>query len=77
MYSILKNQNNFIDSYNAELTVRLEKFMEYSTEYMVVFKTDYNGDYDKLVNEDIEKYNLKIIIQNESGMILQKQNLPE
>ena len=48
--------------------------MQDSTKYMVVFKTDYDGDYDKLVNEDIEKYNLKILIQNESGMILQKQN---
>ena len=74
IYSILKNPNNFIDAYTAELTDSLDKFMEDSTEYMVVFKTDYNGDYDKLVNEDVEKYNLKILIQNESGMILQKQN---
>lgn len=48
--------------------------MQDSTEYMVVFKTDYAGGYDKLVNEDVKKYNLKILIQNESGMILQKQN---
>ena len=74
IYSILKNPNNFIDAYTAELTENLDKFMQDSTEYMVVFKTDYDGDYDKLVNEDVKKYNLKILIQNESGMILQKQN---
>ena len=74
IYSILKNPNNFIDAYTAELTENLDKFMQDSTEYMVVFKTDYAGDYDKLVNEDVKKYNLKILIQNESGMILQKQN---
>lgn len=74
IYSILKNPNNFIDAYTAELTENLDKFMQDSTKYMVVFKTDYAGDYDKLVNEDVKKYNLKILIQNESGMILQKQN---
>ena len=76
IYSILKNPNNFTDSSTGEITKNLDKFMESDTEYIVLFKIDYGGDYDK-IDEEIEKYNLKTVIRNSSGMILQKQNLAE
>lgn len=76
MYGILKNANNFTDTSVGDMTVSLDEFMEENKEYMVVFKTDYGGDFNQIWGE-IEKYNLKIVIQNDSGMILQKQNLAE
>ena len=44
--------------------------------YFVLLKNDYGGEYDK-VQDEVKRYNLKILIQNSAGMILEKQDLAE
>ena len=49
----------------------LQKFAENEAKYMVLFKRDYYGDYEK-IEDEILKYNLKVLTRNEEGMILEK-----
>ena len=44
--------------------------------FFVLLKNDYGGEYDK-VQDEVKRYNLKILIQNSAGMILEKQDLAE
>ena len=40
---------------------------------LILLKNDYGGEYDK-VQDEVKRYNLKILIQNSAGMILEKQD---
>ena len=55
----------------GEIMENLQKFAENEAKYMVLFKRDYYGDYEK-IEDEILKYNLKVLTRNEEGMILEK-----
>lgn len=76
IYSLTKNKNNLNGALiNEDITVEdFVKSVEYK--YFVLLKNDYGGEYDK-VQDEVKKYNLKILIQNSAGMILEKQDLVE
>ena len=77
VYSITKNGNNLTNALTNDKITTVEKFMENSKyHYFVLLKNDYGGDYDK-VQDEVKRYNLKILIQNSAGMILEKQDLAE
>lgn len=76
IYSLTNNSENFYDAASCIVIGNLQLYAESNKEYAVIFKIDYAGEYDK-IDEEIEKYNLKIIMQNDDGIILQKQNLTE
>lgn len=77
VYSITKNGNNLTNALTNDKTTTVEKFMENSKyHYFVLLKNDYGGEYDK-VQDEVKRYNLKILIQNSAGMILEKQDLAE
>ena len=60
-----------IDVMYGEIMENLQKFAENEAKYMVLFKRDYYGDYEK-IEDEILKYNLKVLTRNEEGMILEK-----
>ena len=77
IYSITKNGNDLTNALNNDKITTVEKFMKNSKyHYFVLLKNDYGGEYDK-VQDEIKRYNLKILIQNSAGMILEKQYLAE
>ena len=77
VYSIPKNGNNLTNALTNDKITTVEKFMENSKyHYFVLLKNDYGGEYDK-VQDEVKRYNLKILIQNSAGMILEKQDLAE
>lgn len=77
IYSITKNPNNLSDAWLNETITTIEKFMSSSKyQYFVLLKNDYGGEYDD-VQDEIKRYNLNVLIQNSSGMILEKKNLSE
>jgi len=77
VYSITKNENNLTNALTNDKITTVEKFMENSKyHYFVLLKNDYGGEYDK-VQDEVKRYNLKILIQNSAGMILEKQDLAE
>lgn len=77
VYSITKNGNNLTNALTNDKITTVEKFMENSKyHYFVLLKNDYGGEYDK-VQDEVKRYNLKILIQNSAGMILEKQDLVE
>lgn len=77
VYSITKNGNNLTNTLTNDKITTVEKFMENSKyHYFVLLKNDYGGEYDK-VQDEVKRYNLKILIQNSAGMILEKQDLAE
>lgn len=77
VYSITKNGNNLTKALTNDKITTVEKFMENSKyHYFVLLKNDYGGEYDK-VQDEVKRYNLKILIQNSAGMILEKQDLAE
>ena len=77
VYSITKNGNNLTNALTNDKITTVEKFMENSKyNYFVLLKNDYGGEYDK-VQDEVKRYNLKILIQNSAGMILEKQDLAE
>ena len=77
VYSITKNGNNLTNALTNDKITTIEKFMEKTKyHYFVLLKNDYDGEYDK-VQDEIKRYNLKILIQNSAGMILEKQDLAE
>lgn len=77
VYSITKNGNNLTNALTNDKITTVEKFMENSKyHYFVLLKNDYGGEYDK-VQDEVKRYNLKILIQNSAGMILEKQDLAE
>lgn len=72
LYGITGNPYLYIDCiYVDSITDNIEQFIETEKEYMLLFKQDYEGDYED-VEEDIQKYNLKILYKNPDGMILEK-----
>lgn len=77
VYSITKNGNNLTNALTNDKITTVEKFIENSKyHYFVLLKNDYGGEYDK-VQDEVKRYNLKILIQNSAGMILEKQDLAE
>ena len=57
--------------------VTIDTFVKKSKyKYFVLLKNDYNGEYDK-IEEKVKQNNLKILIQNSAGMILEKKDLSE
>lgn len=77
VYSITKNGNNLTNALTNDKITTIEKFMEKTKyHYFVLLKNDYGGEYDK-VQDEIKRYNLKVLIQNSAGMILEKQDLAE
>lgn len=60
-----------VDGMYGEIMENLQKFAENEAKYMVLFKRDYYGDYEK-IEDEILKYNLKVLTRNEEGMILEK-----
>lgn len=77
VYSITKNGNNLTNALTNDKITTVKKFMENSKyHYFVLLKNDYGGEYDK-VQDEVKRYNLKILIQNSAGMILEKQDLAE
>lgn len=60
-----------VDGMYGEIMENLQKFAENEAKYMILFKRDYCGDYEK-IEDEILKYNLKVLIRNEEGMILEK-----
>lgn len=77
VYSITKNENNLTNALTNDKITTVEKFMENSKyHYFVLLKNDYGGEYNK-VQDEVKRYNLKILIQNSAGMILEKQDLAE
>ena len=77
VYSITKNGNNLTNALTNDKITTIEKFMEKTKyHYFVLLKNDYDGEYDK-VQDEIKRYNLKVLIQNSAGMILEKQDLAE
>lgn len=77
IYSITKNGNNLTNALTNDKITTIEKFMEKTKyHYFVLLKNDYGGEYDK-VQDEIKRYNLKVLIQNSAGMILEKQDLAE
>lgn len=77
VYSITKNGNNLTNALTNDKITTVEKFMGNSKyHYFVLLKNDYGGEYDK-VQDEVKRYNLKILIQNSAGMILEKQDLAE
>ena len=72
LYGITGNPYIYIDCmYVDSVTNNLEQFMQSEKTYMLLFKQDYEGDYEKL-EQDIQNYNLKILYKNPEGMILEK-----
>ena len=77
IYSITKNGNDLTNALTNDSVTTIEKFMEKTKyHYFVLLKNDYDGEYDK-VQDEIKRYNLKVLIQNTAGMILEKQDLAE
>ncbi len=60
-----------VDVLYGEIMENLQKFVENEAKYMILFKRDYYGDYEK-IEDEILKYNLKVLTRNEEGMILEK-----
>ena len=60
-----------VDGMYGEIMENLQKFAENEAKYMILFKRDYCGDYEK-IEDEILKYNLKVLTRNEEGMILEK-----
>lgn len=77
VYSITKNSYNLNNALSNTGVTTVEKFVKNSKyRYFVLLKNDYGGDYEK-VQDDVKQYDLKILIQNSAGMILEKQDLAE
>lgn len=77
VYSITKNSYNLNKALSNTSVTTVEKFVKNSKyRYFVLLKNDYGGDYEK-VQDDVKQYDLKILIQNSAGMILEKQDLAE
>lgn len=77
IYSITKNGNDLTNALTNDSVTTIEKFMEKTKyHYFVLLRNDYDGEYDK-VQDEIKRYNLKVLIQNSAGMILEKQDLAE
>lgn len=77
VYSITKNSYNLNNALSNTSLTTVEKFVKNSKyRYFVLLKNDYGGDYEK-VQDDVKQYDLKILIQNSAGMILEKQDLAE
>ena len=77
VYSITKNSYNLNNALSNKSVTTVEKFVKNSKyRYFVLLKNDYGGDYEK-VQDNVKQYNLKILIQNSAGMILEKQDLAE
>ena len=77
VYSITKNGNCLHEVLNNNKNVTIDTFVKKSKyKYCVLFKNEYTGEYDK-IDDQAKKNNLKILIKNSAGMILEKQNLSE
>ena len=77
VYSITKNSYNLNNALSNTSVTTVEKFVKNSKyRYFVLLKNDYGEDYEK-VQDDVKQYDLKILIQNSAGMILEKQDLAE
>ena len=77
VYSITKNGYCLNEVLTNDKNVTIDTFLKKSKyKYFVLLKNDYNGEYDKIY-EQTKQYNLKILIQNSAGMILEKQDLAE
>ena len=77
IYSITKNGYCLNEVLTKDKNITIDNFLKKNKyKYFVLLKNDYNGDYDK-IDEQAKQYNLKILIQNSAGMILEKQDLAE
>ena len=77
VYSITKNSYNLNNALSNTSVTTVEKFVKNSKyRYFVLLKNDYGEDYEK-VQDNVKQYDLKILIQNSAGMILEKQDLAE
>ena len=72
IYAITENPYIYIDlMYVDDITENIEQFINSSKKYMLLFKQDYEGNYEN-IDDEINKYNLKILYENPDGMILEK-----
>ena len=72
IYGITGNPYLYIDCiYVDGVTDNIEQFIISEKKYMLLLKQDYEGNYEE-VEQDIQKYNLKILYKNPDGMILEK-----
>lgn len=69
--AITKNMFNYIDVVYSEKLNSLQQFEESDKKYIVIFKEDYDSDFDK-IDSEIQKYNLNILSRNDEGIILEK-----
>lgn len=77
VYSITKNGYCLNEVLTNSKDVTIDTFVKKSKyKYFVLLKNDYNGEYDK-IDEKVKQNNLKILIQNSAGMILEKKDLSE
>lgn len=79
IYFITKNIYNFLDLiYDIDDNNPIDEFILENKKYMVAFKNEYSvyDDYDNIF-EKIKQYNLKILYQNDGGVILENQNITE
>ena len=77
VFSITKNAYNLNDALLNNDVTTIDGFMkDEHYKYFMLLKNDYGGEYEN-VQDDVKKYNLKILIQNSAGMILEKQDLAE
>lgn len=72
IYGITNNPYLYVDLlYVDNVTNNLEQFVNSEKTYMLLLKQDYEGDYEN-IDDEINKYNLKILYENPDGMILEK-----
>lgn len=79
IYFITKNTYNFLDMIcDTDGTNPIDELIQENKKYIVAFKNEYKmyDNYDN-INEKITQYNLTILFQNDSGMVLQNPNVVE
>lgn len=67
IYVITRNPYIYIDLAFGDNVIDIEQFLQTDNKYFVLLKNDYKGDYENLNLE-----NVKVLFENEAGMILEK-----
>lgn len=67
IYVITRNPYNYINLIFGENVTDIEQFLQNYRKYFILLKNDYEGDY-----ENINLENVKVLFENEAGMILEK-----
>ena len=67
IYVITRNPYTYINLVFGEDVTEMEQFLQNYRKYFLLIKKDYEGDY-----ENINLENVKILFENEAGMVLEK-----